>query len=106
MPFHRDEQIPLKLSPNTETLQPVPKQARNPKAISVFRFRYAPLLAPCRRPILIATKYMLFRGQDTSSSVHISPSVPSQCRKSCSNALTKAKMPATESHVLRADVSR
>ena len=21
---------------------------------------------PCRRPILIATKYMLFRGQDTS----------------------------------------
>ncbi|HEV3210994.1 MAG TPA: hypothetical protein VGY91_12090 [Chthoniobacterales bacterium] len=28
-------------------------------------FEYAPLLAPCRRPILIATKYMLFRGQDT-----------------------------------------
>ena len=28
--------------------------------------RDAPLLAPCRRPILIATKYMLFRGQDTS----------------------------------------
>jgi hypothetical protein len=28
-PFYRDEQIPLKLSPNTETLQPVPKQARN-----------------------------------------------------------------------------
>jgi hypothetical protein len=27
--------------------------------------RDAPLLAPCRRPILIATKYMLFRGQDT-----------------------------------------
>ena len=24
------------------------------------------LLAPCRRPILIATKYLLFRGQDTS----------------------------------------
>jgi hypothetical protein len=24
------------------------------------------LLAPCRRPILIATKYMLFRGQDTN----------------------------------------
>ena len=23
------------------------------------------LLAPCRRPILIATKYLLFRGQDT-----------------------------------------
>ena len=23
------------------------------------------LLAPCRRPILIATKHMLFRGQDT-----------------------------------------
>ena len=39
MPFYQDEQIPLKLSPNTETLQPVPKQARNPKAISVFRFR-------------------------------------------------------------------
>jgi hypothetical protein len=31
--------------------------------------RDAPLLAPCRRPILIATKYMLFRGQDTS--VHV-----------------------------------
>jgi len=28
--------------------------------------RDAPLLAPCRRPILIATKYMLFRGQDTN----------------------------------------
>ena len=27
--------------------------------------RDAPLPAPCRRPILIATKYMLFRGQDT-----------------------------------------
>jgi hypothetical protein len=25
------------------------------------------LLAPCRRPILIATKYLLFRGQDTSN---------------------------------------
>src|SRR6202011_1444077 len=25
------------------------------------------LLAPCRRPILIATIYLLFRGQDTSS---------------------------------------
>ncbi len=37
MPFYQDEQIPLKLSPNTETLQPVSKQARNPKAISVFR---------------------------------------------------------------------
>jgi hypothetical protein len=24
------------------------------------------LLAPCRRPILIATKCLLFRGQDTS----------------------------------------
>src|SRR6266550_8373673 len=41
MPFYRDEQIPLKLSPNTETLQPVPKQARNPKAISVFRLNPA-----------------------------------------------------------------
>jgi hypothetical protein len=30
-----------------------------------YRFRYAPLLAPCRRPILTATKHMLFRGQDT-----------------------------------------
>ena len=27
------------------------------------------LLAPCRRPILIATKYMLFRGQGTRASV-------------------------------------
>src|ERR1700736_301644 len=25
------------------------------------------LLAPCRRPILIATKYLVFRGQDTRS---------------------------------------
>jgi hypothetical protein len=25
------------------------------------------LLAPCRRPILIATKYLVFRGQDTSA---------------------------------------
>jgi hypothetical protein len=25
------------------------------------------LLAPCQRPILIATKYMLFRGQDTNA---------------------------------------
>src|ERR1700676_5099223 len=24
------------------------------------------LLTPCRRPILIATKYLVFRGQDTS----------------------------------------
>ena len=39
MPFYQDEQIPLKLSPNTETLQPVSKQARNPKAISVFRLK-------------------------------------------------------------------
>jgi hypothetical protein len=30
-------------------------------------FRYAPLLAPCRRRILIATKAMLFRGQDTGA---------------------------------------
>src|ERR1700730_15736365 len=27
---------------------------------------YAPLLAPCRLPILIAKKYMLLRGQDSS----------------------------------------
>jgi hypothetical protein len=38
-----------------------------------YRFRYAPLLAPCRRPILIATKYMLFRGQDTSTSSGLRP---------------------------------
>jgi hypothetical protein len=35
-------------------------------------FRYAPSTAvrlgpPCRRPILIATKYLLFREQDTKS---------------------------------------
>jgi len=34
---------------------------------SLIDFRYAPLLAPCRRPILIATKAMLFRGQDTAT---------------------------------------
>src|ERR1700730_13387508 len=28
------------------------------------------LLAPCRRPILIATIYLLFRGQDTSPQNH------------------------------------
>src|SRR6202041_773114 len=27
------------------------------------------LLTPCRRPILIATKYLVFRGQDTSIEV-------------------------------------
>src|SRR6202051_4407392 len=27
------------------------------------------LLAPCRRPILIATKYLVFRGQDTSANL-------------------------------------
>src|ERR1700681_2140103 len=50
------------------------KMGRRPRCSSVtYRFRYAPLPPPvrlgppCRRPILIATKYMLFRGQDTSS---------------------------------------
>jgi hypothetical protein len=43
------------------------KMGRRPRCSSVtHRFRYAPLLAPCRRRILIATKAMLFRGQDTS----------------------------------------
>ena len=32
-----------------------------------YQSRYAPLLAPCRRPILIATKAMLVTGQDTGS---------------------------------------
>ena len=32
-----------------------------------YPFGYAPLLAPCRRPILIATKAMLVTGQDTGS---------------------------------------
>ena len=42
------------------------KMGRRPRCSSVtYRFRYAPLLAPCRRPILIATKAMLFRGQGT-----------------------------------------
>src|SRR6202041_3204561 len=27
------------------------------------------LLTPCRRPILIATKYLVFRGQDTSNAL-------------------------------------
>ena len=41
------------------------------RGIGTYRFRYAPLLPPvrlgppCRRPILIATKAMLFMGQDT-----------------------------------------
>jgi hypothetical protein len=32
-----------------------------------YPFRYAPLLAPCRRPILIATNAMLVTGPDTGS---------------------------------------
>ena len=44
------------------------KMGRRPRCSSVtYRFRYAPLLAPCRRPILIATKAMLVTGQDTGS---------------------------------------
>ena len=41
------------------------------RGIVTYRFRYAPLIPPvrlgppCRRPILIATKATLFRGQDT-----------------------------------------
>src|SRR5208282_4590206 len=48
------------------------KMGRRPRCSSVtYRFRYAPLTPvrlgpPCRRPILIATMYLLFRGQDTS----------------------------------------
>jgi hypothetical protein len=34
--------------------------------VSHLSIQIGSLLAPCRRPILIATKYMLFRGQDTS----------------------------------------
>jgi hypothetical protein len=42
------------------------KMGRRLRCSSVtYRFRYAPLLAPCRRPNLIATKAMLFMGQDT-----------------------------------------
>src|ERR1700740_1609390 len=44
------------------------KMGRRLRCSSVtYRFRYAPLLPPCRRPILIATKGMLFRGQGTGS---------------------------------------
>jgi hypothetical protein len=48
------------------------KMGRRLRCSSVtYRFRYAPLLPPvrlgppCRRAILIATKAMLFMGQDT-----------------------------------------
>jgi hypothetical protein len=47
------------------------KMGRRPRCSSVtYRFRYAPLVPvrlgpPCRRPILIKTKYLVFRGQDT-----------------------------------------
>jgi hypothetical protein len=48
------------------------KMGRRLRCSSVtYRFRYAPLLPrvrlgpPCRRPILIVTKAMLFMGQDT-----------------------------------------
>ena len=46
------------------------KMGRRRRCSSVtYRFRYAPLLGvrqpPDRRPILIATKAMLFMGQDT-----------------------------------------
>ena len=44
------------------------KMGRRRRCSSVtYRSRYAPLLAPCRRPILIATKATLFMGQDTIS---------------------------------------
>src|SRR6516162_4558038 len=43
------------------------KTGWRPRCSSVaYGFRYAPLLAPCRRPILIATNGMLFRRQDTN----------------------------------------
>jgi hypothetical protein len=54
----------------------VPHQFHAP-AIQVYRrSRYetgagCSLLAPCRRPILIATKHMLFRGQDTNLRVRV-----------------------------------
>ena len=42
------------------------KMCRRPRWSSVtYRFRYAPLLAPCRRHILIATKAILLMRQDT-----------------------------------------
>src|SRR6516162_6660628 len=52
------------------------KMGRRLRCSSVtYRFRYAPstpvpLASPCRRPILIATKDMLFRGQDTNAPSH------------------------------------
>jgi hypothetical protein len=48
------------------------KMGRRLRCSSVtYQFRYAPLAPvrlgpPCRRTILIATKYLVFRGQDTS----------------------------------------
>ena len=43
------------------------KMGRRLRCSSVtYRSRYAPLLAPCRRPILIATKATVFMGQHTS----------------------------------------
>jgi hypothetical protein len=54
------------------------KMGRRLRCSSVtYRFRYAPLLLPvrlgppCRRPILIATKAMLFMGQDTSTTIEL-----------------------------------
>ena len=44
------------------------KMGRRLRCSSVtYRFRYAPLFAPARRLILIATKAMLFMGQGTGS---------------------------------------
>ena len=44
------------------------KMGRRLRCSSVtYQSRYAPLLAPCRRPILIATKATLVTGQDTGS---------------------------------------
>jgi hypothetical protein len=37
------------------------------------------LLAPCRRPILIATKYLVLRGQDTSLVTREPASIPQGC---------------------------
>ena len=58
------------------------KMGRRLRCSSVaYRFRYAPLLAPSRRPILIATKAMLFMGQDTGMDLGVSEGEPVALRE-------------------------
>jgi hypothetical protein len=54
------------------------KMGRRPsgsRRIGQVSIQICSLLTPCRRPILIATKYLLFRGQDTNIQTLLKPTV-------------------------------